>query len=133
GQGNFVFSGLGATDLVLVADHDTLGRSQAVTVPASTDSQTVELVLAPFASLDGTVTQDGQPGAGIVVTTASQATPSASFTVTTGPDGSFRFDRLAPDRYRVSAVGRGGRGGLGLHSAVVTLAAGQNGHVALSF
>jgi hypothetical protein len=131
-QGAFFLAGVGTNDLLLLAHHDTLGRSQPVSLPASTDSQTVELVLAPFASLDGNVTQDGQPGANVVVTAVPQGTPDVNFTVTTGPDGSFRFDQLAPDTYRVSAVGRAGRGGMGLHTAVVSLVAGQNGHVSLA-
>jgi hypothetical protein len=132
-QGMFFLAGVGASELLLMADHDTFGRSQPVTVAAATDSQSVDLVLAAFCSLDGTVTQDGQPSANTVVTAAPQGTPDVTFTITTGPDGTFRFDRLAPDTYRVSAVGRGGGRGVGLHTAVVTLAAGQNGHVQLSF
>jgi hypothetical protein len=131
-QGSYFLSGVGTTDLLLMADHDNLGRSQPVTVPGSTDSQTVDLILAPFCSLDGVVTQDSQPAAGIPITAAPQGTPDVTFSVSTGPDGTFRFDRLAPDNYRVSAIGRGGRGGIGLRTAVVTLAAGQNGHVQLT-
>ena len=131
-QGQYFLTGVGTTDLLLMADHDSFGRSQPVSVPGSTDSQTVDLILAPFSSLDGVVTQDGQPASGINVTAAPQGTPDVTFSVSTGPDGTFRFDRLAPDNYRVSAIGRAGRGGIGLHTAVVSLAAGQNGHVALT-
>ena len=131
-QGSYFLSGVGTSDLLLMADHDSFGRSQPVTVPGSTDSQTVDLILAPFSSLDGVVTQDGQPASGVPITAAPQGSPDVTFSVTTGPDGTFRFDRLAPDHYRVSAIGRGGRGGVGLRTAVVTLSAGQNGHVQLS-
>src|SRR5262249_1441742 len=88
-DGQFTLVARGSNDLVLLADHPDLGRSSTVTVPGSSDPQTVELVLSPFASLDGTVTENGNPTEGVAVTATSQASTGATWTVTTGPDGKF--------------------------------------------
>jgi len=52
--------------------------------------------------MQGFVRLDGQP-ADAVITVLSRAAANARFHVHTGPDGSYRFDRLAPGRYMAAA------------------------------
>jgi len=40
----------------------------------------------------------------VFVTCQSTTTPGALYSVASGPDGAYRFDRLAPDTYKVSAT-----------------------------
>lgn len=54
--------------------------------------------------LTGTVNNDDGPADGTIVSAQSVATPNALYSVASGPDGSFRFDKLAPDVYKVSAM-----------------------------
>jgi hypothetical protein len=131
-NGEFILYGVGPRDLALVAEHETLGRSTTVLVPGSPEPVVIELVLAPFSALDGTVTKAGAPAGGVAINVTSQKVPNTNFIVATGDDGTFRFDRLAPDTYLVQAIdGQGRMGGMGLHTALVTLGAGETKRVAL--
>jgi hypothetical protein len=86
----------------------------------------------PFSAIEGSVRQAGQPLGSIAVTAAAQSASTSSFVVSTGPDGTFRFDRLAPDTYKVSAVvGRTPKLGLQYTGATVTAVAGQTATVHL--
>lgn len=133
-SGSFRLRGIGTGDLSLVAEHDRAGRSRSVRVPGSARSvEGVRLELAPFGALEGTVTRDGQPEENVIVTAASLVDPGATFNVASGPDGSFRFDRLAPDRYKVSAMsGRNPMMGMGFHSQTATVRSGETARVDLS-
>src|SRR5262249_43164705 len=91
----------------------------------------VDVVLSEFASLDGVVTEEGRPADDITIAVTAQAQADSVLTVRSGPDGRFRFDRLAADTYRVSAVKRLPRSNQGYRSQLVTLAPGQNGQVTL--
>jgi hypothetical protein len=50
-------------------------------------------------ALEGRVTLDGKPLAETVVIANPVGATSSNFFVLTGPDGTFAFDRLAPDQY----------------------------------
>jgi hypothetical protein len=65
-----------------------------------------ELVLAleKFGALTGVLRQGGKPAEGVFVSCQSTTTPGAIYSVSSGPDGTYRFDRLAPDVYKVSAT-----------------------------
>src|SRR5262249_27339205 len=118
-QGLYVISGVGPQDMVLMAESDAGGGSRTSLVPGSRQSATADLQLLAFSSLSGHVTQNGQGLDGINVSAASQSVPNGTFNVQTGQDGSFRFDRLAPDTYRVSALaGRNPLRGITFHSQV---------------
>jgi hypothetical protein len=120
-HGSFVIYGIGRGDVSIVAEHDGQGRSASLYVPGSGDSITgVELVLSAFGSLEGVVRKGGAPAAEVIVNAASVTAPSVFFGVSSGPDGKFRFDRLAPDTYKVSAMtGRNPMRGFGFHPKVV--------------
>lgn len=107
-NGEFSIYGLGLGDMNIVADHETLGRSQTFTVQMSNESiRGISLAIFKVGSLEGTVRKSGQPEAEVSVSAASIRAPSVMFNVATGPDGRYRFDRLAPGTYRVKAMSGG--------------------------
>jgi len=66
------------------------------------------------------------------VTAQSTTTPGAMYIVNAGSDGSYRFDRLAPDTYKVSATLGNPRRGVHFYSQQIDVAPGQNVTVDLS-
>ena len=132
-DGQFRLYGVGNGTLAIVAEHQDLGRSPSMMLPGSNQSVTgLSLVLAPFGSLEGTVTKDRAPVGRMIVTASSLTASSAIFSVASGDDGAFRFDHLAPDSYKVSAmVGRMPMAGLTFHSKTATVESGKTAHVDL--
>jgi protocatechuate 3,4-dioxygenase beta subunit len=131
-SGNFVMNGVGPADLMIVAEHEEKGRSKTLPIRGTRDSiHGVELALEPYGALTGKVTLNGKPAEGVRIGSASQAAPSVVFGVATGADGVFRYDKLAPDVYKVSAIpGSGGpMGGMSFHSRTVTVVSGQTATV----
>lgn len=122
-NGEFELSGVGMGDLSIVAEHEVEGRSKTMYLPGSGQSIVdLTLSLGGFGALEGTVTKSGQPAADIIVNAASTTAPAAVFGVASGPDGKFRFDRLAPDTYKVSAMtGRNPMRGFGYFPTLVTV------------
>jgi hypothetical protein len=110
-DGTFVLSGFGDEPLVVAADHSDIGRSRAIPVPGGRDSVNVTLALLPTGSLSGKVMRQGAPVEQVIILAASQAASRSSAIASTGANGEYRFERLAPDQYLVSImVGRGGGG-----------------------
>ncbi|MEO8698852.1 MAG: carboxypeptidase regulatory-like domain-containing protein [Kofleriaceae bacterium] len=104
-SGAFSLSGFPEGDITIVAEHTTLGRSRAMRLPTVLPGQTeLNLTLEPFGSLSGVLRQAGKPVEGVFVTCQSTTTPGALYSVASGADGAYRFDRLAPDVYKVSAT-----------------------------
>lgn len=104
-DGTFVLDGFGDRDLTVVAEHATLGRSKAQTTIAQPRGQArLTLTLLPFGAVRGAVQQAGKASEGVMITAQSIASPGSLYSVMSGPDGGYRFDRLAPDRYKVSAT-----------------------------
>jgi uncharacterized GH25 family protein len=104
-SGAFMISGFGEGDITIVAEHETLGRSRALRLPTVLPGQTeLTLVLEKFGSLTGVLRQGGKPAEGVFVSCQSTTTPGAVYSVASGPDGTYRFDKLAPDIYKVSAT-----------------------------
>ncbi len=102
-QGEFQLSGVRSGYVVLVAEHESLGRSTPLElVPTQDAPPRVTLVIPEPASLDGLVLSGGQPAPNIKIHAQSQTSPGALYEVRSGADGRFRFDRLAPDTYRIS-------------------------------
>jgi len=103
-RGEFVLGGVGATRTFVLAEGPT-GRSQVVEIPASRDSVgDVELRLDRTGALAGRVTRNHRGIEGVIVNARTPAAPGVFYGVTSGADGTFRFDRLAPGRYKVSAM-----------------------------
>ncbi len=104
-EGQFSIRGVVAGDLSVVADHETIGRSMPIYVPQSNDSlEGLKLALLPTGALGGVVSKGKEPAGGVVITAASVDYPGVTFNVASGSDGSYRFDRLIADRYRVRAM-----------------------------
>jgi protocatechuate 3,4-dioxygenase beta subunit len=120
-NGDFAISGIGLGDMNIVADHETLGRSIPYTVQMSSESITaLTLAILKTGFLEGTVRRLGTPEPDVFVTATSVKAPSVAFSVATGPDGTYRFDRLAPDSYRVKAMAAGSpMRGMSFYSALV--------------
>ena len=104
-EGRFRLTGLGPAALAVVAEHPDLGRSAARYVTrGAPDELQLEIGVVGWGVLTGTVNNDDGPADGTIVSAQSVATPNALYSVASGPDGSFRFDKLAPDVYKVSAM-----------------------------
>jgi uncharacterized GH25 family protein len=107
-NGRFVLDGFPPASLTVVAGKANVGRSPSMQLPASQDSATVDLVLAATSGLEGRVTRNGQPLADTGLTANPIGAVASSFYVTTGPDGTFTLDALAPGSYIVSPMLGGG-------------------------
>jgi len=104
-DGGFSIYGVVSGDLSIVADHETVGRSLPISVVQTSDSiRGISLQLQKTGALEGIVTKNGEPEDGVVVTATSVRHPGVTFNVASGVDGSYRFDRLVADEYRVKAM-----------------------------
>jgi protocatechuate 3,4-dioxygenase beta subunit len=116
-DGSFIIRGVAASDLNIVAEHETLGRTVPVAIPGSRESTFgLELVMQPTGALEGIVTMGGKPAESVRISCQSQSVPGAIFGVATGDDGKFRFDKLSPGSYMVAAMTGGNpMRGMGFH------------------
>jgi hypothetical protein len=107
-DGSFSLAGFNEGDLAITAEHPAIGRSKAMRIPTDMPGEgELVLELQKFGALSGVLRQDTKPVEGVLVSCQSTTAPGAVYTVASGPDGSFRYDHLAPDTYKVSAtVGR---------------------------
>jgi uncharacterized GH25 family protein len=104
-SGKFVITGLSEGDIAVVAEQASIGRSKALRVPTQMPGQgDLVLELQKFGSLSGILRVAGKPAEGVFVSCQSTTTPGAIYAVASGPDGAYRYDRLAPDTYKVSAT-----------------------------
>ena len=104
-DGAFSLSGFLGGDLTIVAEEPSIGRSRSLRLPNQMPGQTeLTLELQTFGALAGVLRQGGKPAEGVFVSAQSTTTPGALYNVASGPDGTYRFDKLAPDTYKVSAT-----------------------------
>jgi uncharacterized GH25 family protein len=104
-DGTFSLSGFNDGDLAITAEQPDIGRSKAMRVPTDQENQgQLVLELQKFGAISGVMTSQGKPVEGIFVSCQSTTAPGAIYGVATGPDGSYRYDKLAPDTYKVSAT-----------------------------
>ncbi|HEY5945526.1 MAG TPA: carboxypeptidase regulatory-like domain-containing protein, partial [Kofleriaceae bacterium] len=108
-HGRFVLDGFPPGSLTVVAGKANAGRSASVQLPPSPDSVTLDLVVAATSGLTGKVTRNGQPLADTPIIASPIGAMWSSYFVTTGPDGTFAFDALAPGSYVVYPM-LGGKG-----------------------
>ena len=125
--GFYALRGLPQGILAIVAEHPAEGRSTAMELPvAQTAISDLDLTVVPPGAINGTVYQRGVAAASARVTAQSQTIPGLSYRVNTGPDGAYRFERLAPDKYLVSAgVDGNPRDGRGLYSEAAVVESGR--------
>jgi hypothetical protein len=105
-DGSYSLRGLGTSALAIAADHPSLGRAPAVDLAAGQDDLVVDLTIEPTGAIEGRVTRGGEPMAAVV--TALTDGGRDLQTVRTAPDGSYRFDRVAPGEYALQAQPLGG-------------------------
>lgn len=131
-DGSFSLSGFGQGDVTLVAE-SAEGRSKALVLAAATPGQNdLTLEIVPFGSLAGTLLQGGKPAEGVFVTAQSTTVPGSLYSVASGPDGGYRFDKLAPDDYKVSATLGMPMMGMRFYSKVATVRSGAETKVDLA-
>ena len=108
-DGRFSLRGLGDGTHVLAADHDAVGRSRTVDVPAGTADLELTLPLRVTGAVQGFARRNGS-GSDVFVVLRPVEAANAQWFLSAGPDGSFRFDRIAPGAYVVWAgVERGSK------------------------
>lgn len=133
-DGSWSMSGFGLSDITIVAEEPTLGRSAAVRIEdGDPNAQALVLTLAPFGALKGVLKQGTAPAEGVIVSAQSVSSPGAFYSVATGPDGAYRFDKLAPDSYKVSAMLGMPMRGMKFYSKTVVVESGKEAVVDLQY
>jgi protocatechuate 3,4-dioxygenase beta subunit len=133
-DGSWSLSGFGLSDVTIVAEEPTLGRSAALRLQdGDPNEKNLVLTLAPFGALKGVLKQGAAPAEGVIVSAQSVSSPGAFYSVATGPDGAYRFDKLAPDSYKVSATLGMPMRGMKFYSKTVTVVSGQDTVVDLTY
>jgi hypothetical protein len=130
-QGRFEILGVGVRAVLLVADSDH-GRSQTQPVPPGEADVNVQLALVAPGAIEGKVTSGGAPMAGAAVIAQAQTSYRGQFLVKAGDDGNFRFDKLSPDVYLVSAVRPQSIGAFDMQTEVARVESGKVAHVELT-
>ncbi len=124
-RGDYVLAGIPPKTLALLADHKDKGRSATVQLPPGRESARVDLVVQPTGALTGKVLRDGA-GVEAAVFVSAQGATRGRFTVKSGADGAFRFDRLAPDWYLLAAATSGeSLFSASMHTQVVQVRSGE--------
>ncbi|MBZ0236204.1 MAG: carboxypeptidase-like regulatory domain-containing protein [Deltaproteobacteria bacterium] len=132
-HGAFTISGLGPADVTVVAEHPDHGRSPAIRLQRGvSDERAIVLALAGFGSLVGKATDAQGPAADTIITAQSVTAYNAMYSVATGPDGTYRFDKLAPDTYKVSAMLGMPMRGMTFHSTRATVVSGKEARADLA-
>ncbi|MEO8700671.1 MAG: sigma-70 family RNA polymerase sigma factor [Kofleriaceae bacterium] len=130
GDGRFSIEGFPPAAVTVIAGKDGIGRSASVRLPPGPDSAHLELVLQPTAGLDGKITKDGAPAGDIVIIANPLGANASNFFTTTGPDGTFALDSLAPGPYTVFPMfGGGGNRPKDMYVRRVEVVLGKRTHV----
>ncbi|MCP3142451.1 MSCRAMM family protein [Pyxidicoccus xibeiensis] len=110
-EGRFSLEGLAISPLQLAAEHAEQGRSRFLRVEEGMADQTgVELRLEAVGQLEGTVRRGGEPVSGALIIVTNPSSPAGGTSGSTGTEGGFHFDSLAPGTYTVAAVVDSGAG-----------------------
>jgi RNA polymerase sigma factor (sigma-70 family) len=129
-NGQFVLEGFPPATLTIIAGKDNTGRSPSLRIPASSDSTSVDLVLAGTSGLDGKITRDGKPLGDTVIIANPIAARGSNFFVVTGADGTFALDALAPGAYIVyPMLGGGGNKPKDIYTKKVIVEMAKRAHV----
>lgn len=132
-SGKFSIAGFNAGDIAIVAEHPVIGRSRALRVPTNMPGQgELVLELMKFGSIKGVLRVNGKPAEGVLVSCQSTTTPGAIYGVAAGPDGVYRYDRLAPDTYKISATVGMPMVGMKFYSKEVVVLPGQEATIDLA-
>jgi protocatechuate 3,4-dioxygenase beta subunit len=130
--GRFMLGGFPPASITIVAGKQGVGRSASIRLPASADSATVDLVLAPTTTLAGKITKNGAALPDTVVIANPIGAVASNFFVTTGPDGTFTLDALAPGPYVVyPMLGGGGNRPKDMYTRRADLVLGKKTEIAI--
>ena len=131
-NGRFTLSGFPPASITILAGKTEVGRSASIRLPASPDSATVDLVLAPTTTLAGKIVKGTTPLADTVVIANPIGAVASNFFVTTGPDGTFALDALAPGAYVVyPMLGGGGNRPKDMYTRRVDLVLGKKSEITI--
>jgi protocatechuate 3,4-dioxygenase beta subunit len=108
GDGTFRLESVSTDRQVIAAEHDQLGRSKVVSIPASKGETHIELVLIGTGSVEGLVTAGQTPVAEAQIH-ARPVDGEAVVVVTAGADGRFLIEKLPEGQHNIEAA----RGGFG--------------------
>ncbi len=128
--GRFTLEGFPPAAITILAGKTELGRSSGVRIAASPDSATLDLVLQPTAGLDGKINRDGKPLGDTIVIATPVGAAASNFFVSTGADGTFALDALAPGPYVIfPMIGGGGNRPKDMYLRKVEVVLGTRAHV----
>lgn len=106
-RGAFEVSGLSLGPYKIVAREPVSGRAALASATLSFDGQVADVALTELAQgdLQGTVFQSGESGpiAGATVTLGQDPSLGPAMTITTGPDGAYRFPAAVPGSFTLTA------------------------------
>jgi hypothetical protein len=124
-DGRFSIVGIPKDQASVVAEHATIGRSDAVKLPeGAQDPPEMKLVLHGFGSIAGTVTLKGQPLQALVM--ATPKTGGAQIvTVQSGTDGAYVIEKVSEGTHRLTAMKMGVASMSSSDSVDVKVVAGQ--------
>jgi len=132
-DGTFSLAGFNDGDLALVAEQPDIGRSKALRIPTDLPGQDkLVLELQKFGALSGIMRANGKPAEGVFVSCQSTTAGGAIYAVASGPDGAFRYDKLAPDTYKLSATVGMPMTGMKFYSKEVVVVSNQEAKADLS-
>jgi hypothetical protein len=124
-DGTFSIVGITKDQASVVAEHATLGRSDAVRLPAgSDDPPEMKLVLHGFGSIAGKVTLKGEPLQALVMVTPKTG-GMQMVTVQSGVDGTYLVEKVSEGTHRLTAMKMGMASMSSSESVDVTVVAGQ--------
>lgn len=107
-DGRFVLEGFNNGPVMVIAGKTDLGRTASIRIPPGTASATLELQLAPTSSMEGKILRDGKPVPDVVIIANPIGAVGSNFFTTTGADGTFALDAIAPGNYIVYPMFGGG-------------------------
>ncbi len=110
-DGGFAIVGVGPDGVSIIAEHPTLGRSDALTVAAGQgDPPPIQLRLHGYGVLAGKVTSAGKPVGGASLTASQKSGGAHAVVVQTGPDGTFLIDKIPEGAHHLTVMQMSGMG-----------------------
>lgn len=125
-DGRFELSGISNGEMMVVGNHEEIGRSSPAIIPPGRSSPEFELVLRPFGRVVGTVRVGEAPAKKTTVTaTPLEGSTNQTVIVNTGDDGAFVIEKLPEGRHRLAAIIQSGFTGANSAGTDVTVVGGK--------
>ena len=127
-DGTFSLAGFNDGDLAIIAEQPDIGRSKAMRVPTDqAEPDQLVLELQKFGAISGVLRAERQAGRGRVRELPVDDDARRDLRRRARPRRRYRYDKLAPDTYKVSATVGMPMKGMKFYSKEVVRAAGQRG------